>query len=207
MPCRLFRPFFLLLALSVLPGCIVSSVHVNPAPPAATTRLLPADPEATWAALLRVVEAKNVPILGMAKERGWLQTDYVYFRPMDFDVPVLDGTMLMGAYLDVKGGRYRLSVRISGEASGTSVRIDTQLQRLEERRNATSPAEPSYSLDAPVRRGYLVSIAQPSNGVIEARILDELEAVLSGRADGGSIDQNASRGANSIANDIANDIE
>jgi hypothetical protein len=120
-----------------------------------------------------------MPILAVEKKRGVLQTDFVYFNPMDFGVPILEGEQFLGSYLDVKGGRYRLTVRIKGQDGTTSVDIDTQLERLEARRDQTPTNEPSYSLDFPARRDYLVRVPQPSNGVIEAQLFQELELALS----------------------------
>ena len=174
------RWVILLLAVHSLAGC-VTIVQLSPAPSSAKNRLLPVDPETAWAALLQVIEQREIPILESEKKRGWLQTDFVYFRPMDFGVPILQGALFMGSYLDVKGGRYRLAVRIKSQGGATSVNIDTQLERLEERRDRSPQTETSYSFDSPIRRGYLVRVPQPSNGVIEERLFQELEVALAQR--------------------------
>ncbi|MEW6325616.1 MAG: hypothetical protein AB1515_09555 [Nitrospirota bacterium] len=174
----------LILAIPTLAGCLVSTVRLSPAPPSARTRLLQTDPATAWTVLLEVVERRNLPILALKQERGWLETDFTYFHPMEFGVPILDGTLLMGSYLDVKGGRYRLFCKIAGEGAYTSVSIDARIERLEARHGAAPLAEPSYSLDAPARRDYLVRVPQPSNGVIEELLFKELESSLARRHDG-----------------------
>jgi hypothetical protein len=174
------RWVILLLAAHALAGC-VSIIQLSPAPPSAKSRLLPVDQETAWTALLQVIEQREIPILESEKKRGWLQTDFVYFRPMDFGVPILEGALFMGSYLDVTGGRYRLAVRIKSQGRATSVNIDTQLERLEKRQNQNPQTEPSYSFDSPIRRGYLVRVPQPSNGVIEERLFRELEVALAER--------------------------
>ncbi len=167
-------------AVCALAGCLVSTVQLTPAPPSARTRLMETDPATAWTALLQVLEQRNLSILSMKKERGWVQTDYVYFHPMEFGVPILEGTLLMGSYMDVKGGRYRVLGRVIGEAPRTSVSIEAQIERLEARRSDASRAERSYSIDAPARREFLVRVAQPSNGVIEELLFKEIAATLAG---------------------------
>jgi hypothetical protein len=174
---RALKAVILCCAVSLLPGCL-TTVHIDAAQPNARVRLLQADQETVWTALLQLLEARNIRIIGMNRDRGWLQTDFVYFRPMDFGEPVLAGKMIMGNYLDVQGGRYRLVIQLVAAGAATSVRVEANVERLEQRVAQAPPIEPSFSLDAPMRRNYLVQVPQPSNGVIERHFLGEMEQAV-----------------------------
>jgi hypothetical protein len=178
---RVLHAAILFCTLPVLAGCLITTVHVAPAPPHANERWLHAERETVWATLLQILDAQDIQILESDRNRGWLRTDFVYFRPMEFGEPVLDGTMIMGNYLTVKGGRYRLTIRLTTDGKATLVRVEAEVERLEARTNGgETSAEPSFSLDVGARRHSLVLAPQPSNGVIERRFLTNLEEKLVG---------------------------
>jgi len=167
-------------ALFALTGCL-STFHILPASQDANVQVLQADRETVWAALLRLLDRRNIQIIEARRDQGWLRTDFIYFRPMDFGEKVLEGTMVMGNYVDVQGGRYRLTIRLTAAGAATSVRVDTELQRLEKQPGEGPPVEPSFSLDSSANRGYVVGVPQPSNGVIERRFLQEMEQEIAGK--------------------------
>ncbi|MBI3622008.1 MAG: outer membrane protein assembly factor BamC [Nitrospirae bacterium] len=178
MPRRLFTIALLCWFISQAAGCL-TTVHINPAQPPAQVRLVPADREQVWAVLLGLLEERNIQIVDSNKAQGWVRTDFIYFRPMDFGEPVLTGRMMMGQYLDVQGGRYRLLIQLAPAGPATSVRVVADVQRLEQRVAEAPQAEPSFSLDAPAQqKHYLVQVPQPSNGVIERHFLVEVEAAV-----------------------------
>jgi hypothetical protein len=166
--------------LPVVAGCLITTIHVAAAPPHAGERLLQADRDTVWTALLQVAEAQDIRILESDSDRGWLRTDFVYFRPMEFGEPVLDGTTLLGNYINVKGGRYRLTVRLTADGEATRVHVEAEVERLEASTEGKTSAEPSFSLDAETRRRSLVKAPQRSNGVIERRFLADLEKTIAG---------------------------
>ena len=179
---RLIESGTTLLSGLILCGCLISSIRLTPAPAPERTRHLSADADTTWTALLEVLDRRNLQMTAMKKERGWLLTDFAYFPPMAFGEPVLEGTLMMGSYLDVRGGRYRVTIHVKAEGADTAVTIETTLERLEERPSPSILPEPSFSLDAPAaRQGYLVVVPQPSNGVIERQLFGELEQTLAAR--------------------------
>jgi hypothetical protein len=145
--------------------------------------LLEADRATVWNTLVQLLNARNIQILESERDRGWLRTDYVYFHPMAFGEPVLTGTTVMGKYVDVEGGRYRLSVQLTEAGEATSVRVEVELQRLEKRPGAP-PVEPSFSLDSSAGRGYVIGVPQLSNGVIERHFLDDLKQAVTGELKG-----------------------
>jgi len=165
-------------ALVALTGCL-STVHLGGESTDGRVRVLRADRETVWSALLRVLDERNIQLLESDRDRGWLHTDFIYFRPMAFGEPVLAGKMMMGDYVDVEGGRYRLTVQLTAAGAATSVRVEAEVQRLEKRTGAP-PVEPSFSLDASASRGYVVGVPQPSNGVIERRFLADVEEAVAG---------------------------
>ena len=139
--------------------------------------LLEADRATVWNALVQLLNDRNIQILESDRDRGWLRTDYVYFHPEAFGEPVLTGKTIMGTYVDVEGGRYRLTIQLAESGAATSVHVETELQRLEKRRGAP-PVEPSFSLDSSAGRGYVIGVPQPSNGVIERHFLDDLKQTV-----------------------------
>jgi hypothetical protein len=177
---RILKAVIFVCTLPVLVGCLITTVHVAAAPPHAGERLLQADRDTVWAALLHVLEAQEIRILESDRDRGWLHTEFVYFRPMEFGEPVLDGTIMLGDYLTVKGGRYRLTIRLTADGAATLVRVEAAVERLEARTEGETPAEQSFSLDAETRRHSLIQAAQTSNGVIERRFLADLQEAVAG---------------------------
>ncbi len=176
---RLIRSGIALLSGMLLCGCLISSIWLTPAPESARTRRLAADVDTTWTAVIEVLVQRDLQIAAMKKERGWISTDFAYFPPMEFGEPVLEGKLMLGSYLDVRGGRYRVTIHVKPDGAETAVTIDTTLERLEERPSPSTAPEPSFTLDLPAaRRGYLVPVSQPSNGVIERQLFQELEQTL-----------------------------
>ena len=167
-------------ALFALTGCL-STFHILPEPQNGQVQVFQADREAVWAALIRLLENRNIQIVELNRDQGSLRTDFIYFRPMDFGEKVLEGAMMMGEYVDVQGGRYRLTVQVTPADAATSVRVEAELQRLEKRAGETAPIEPSFSLDSSASRGYVVGVPQPSNGVIERHFLREMEQEVAGK--------------------------
>jgi hypothetical protein len=166
-------------AVSLLAGCL-TTIHINAVQPNTQVRVLPADRERVWAALLELLDERNIQIVDSNHDQGWVRTDFVYFLPMDFGEPVLAGRMILGNYLDVQGGRYRLTIQLTPAGSRTSVQVTADVQRLEQHAAGTPPAEPSFSLDSPTQRNYLVQVPQPSNGVIERHFLVDVERAIGG---------------------------
>ncbi|HUJ78700.1 MAG TPA: hypothetical protein VLY45_00130 [Nitrospiria bacterium] len=163
-------------ALLSLPGCLTTA-GIDGDSRSGRVEVMNADRATVWASLVQQLDARNVQLLEVDRDRWWLRTDFIYFRPMEFGEPVLAGKKVMGDYVDVVGGRYRLIVQLSEAGSGTSVRVSTELQRLE-KRPGTPQVEPSFSLDASAGRGYVIGVPQPSNGVIERHFLGELKAAV-----------------------------
>lgn len=176
---RVFTVVLFCWAVSLLAGCL-TTIHITAAQPDTQVRVLPADRERVWTALLALLDERNIQILDSDHDQGWVRTDFVYFLPMAFGEPVLAGKMILGNYLDVQGGRYRLTIQLTPAGSMTSVHVVADVQRLEQRASGPPPAEPSFSLDAPAQRNYLVQVPQPSNGVIERRFLVDVEQAIGG---------------------------
>jgi len=164
-------------ALWSLNGCL-STVQNDGESKPGRVQVLEADRATVWTALVQLLDTRNIQLLESDHNRGWLRTDFIYFRPMAFGEPVLAGKKMMGDYVDVEGGRYRLTVQLTASGAATSVRVDVELQRLE-KHPGTPPVEPSFSLDSSASRGYVIGVPQPSNGVIERHFLDDLKQAVS----------------------------
>ncbi len=147
-------------ALLVLGGC--ARVHVSPLQPPPYRAEVPADYDATWAALVRALAQQNVPLRAIARDSGVIASDE-FVTPMNLyaDCGKVGGDQLEGEAV--------VSFTVFAEPNGptsTRVQINSKMRTLAHRRG---------------KSGKLRSVPVypcASTGRFEANLLDSVRDLI-----------------------------